>query len=60
MIAKYRKALAAGVGAAVATVPVAALISGDVTDWRAVLAVAVNAAVAAIVTALSPANEVEA
>lgn len=56
MIARYRKAIAAGLAAALATVPVAALVSGDMTDYRGALAAAVNAAIVAMLTALSPAN----
>lgn len=56
MIARYRKAIAAGLAAALATVPVAALINGDITDYRGALAAALNAAIVAALTALSPAN----
>ena len=56
MIARYRKAVAAGLAAALATITVAALVSGDLTDYRGVLAAAVNAAIVAMLTALAPAN----
>lgn len=54
---RYRKAVGAAVGAALASFPVVGIIVGDVTDYRTALAAAINAAGAALMAILFPKNE---
>lgn len=56
LIPAYRKAIAAAIGAGAASLSAFAA-TGNLTDWRTALAAAGTAAVAALVTAIAPANK---
>ena len=55
--ARYRKAIAAAVGAFLATFPVASFVGGDLTDPKTVAGSAFTAAVVAAFTILAKPNE---